>query len=221
MTTDPTIQEQLLPTADQRRTRWYSRRWTQLAGVAVLALTIGGGIGGAGTSQANSRAAAAEKVANAAKQGTVQAQNDAEGFRQESNTAAARAEAGVKAQKDAFDAEQKRQKDEFAAQMTQQQAALASRTSAVVAREKTVGGAEVAAKANRFAGEGTYLVGTDIKPGTYKAAANSGCYWARLSSLNTSDIIDNNNSDGPVVIEVRSTDKALEVAGCAEFNKVG
>lgn len=70
-------------------------------------------------------------------------------------------------------------------------------------------------------GDGTFLVGADIAPGVYSAAAQSGCYWARLSSLDTSDIIDNGNPDGPVVIEVLASDRALELSGCAEFTKSG
>jgi hypothetical protein len=60
-----------------------------------------------------------------------------------------------------------------------------------------------------------------LQPGTYKADASPGCYWARLKSLDTSDIIDNQNTDGPVVLQILSTDKAVEVARCGEFHKVG
>jgi hypothetical protein len=52
-----------------------------------------------------------------------------------------------------------------------------------------------------IATDGTYLVGTDILPGMYRTPGRSSCYWARLRSLDTSDIIDNNNSTGPQVIE--------------------
>jgi hypothetical protein len=75
--------------------------------------------------------------------------------------------------------------------------------------------------ANTIPGDGTFLVGADVAPGTYRAEAQSGCYWARLSSLNTSDIIDNNNADGPVVVEISPSDKAFQTTGCADFHKVG
>lgn len=77
------------------------------------------------------------------------------------------------------------------------------------------------AEAGRFDGDGTYVVGEDIQPGTYRAAAQDGCYWARLSSLNTSDIIDNDNATGPVVVEVQAGDKAFLASGCSEFKKAG
>jgi|tagenome__1003787_1003787.scaffolds.fasta_scaffold20378843_1 hypothetical protein len=82
-------------------------------------------------------------------------------------------------------------------------------------------GAVSAAKANTFAGTGTYLVGADINPGVYRAAPSPGCYWARLSTLNTSDIIDNDNADGPVVVEIGSSDKAFQASDCAKFHKIG
>ena len=30
---------------------------------------------------------------------------------------------------------------------------------------------------------GTYIVGSDIAPGTWKSSGGSGCYWARLSGF--------------------------------------
>jgi hypothetical protein len=69
-------------------------------------------------------------------------------------------------------------------------------------------------------GTGTFVVGEDIKPGTYRAAAQSGCYWARLSSLDTGDIIDNSNADGPVVVEITPSDKAFEASDCSDFHLV-
>ena len=68
--------------------------------------------------------------------------------------------------------------------------------------------------------EGTYLVGIDIAPGTYRQPGGIDCYWARLRSLDTSDIIDNNNSVGPQVVEILPTDKAFQTRGCATWTKV-
>ena len=87
--------------------------------------------------------------------------------------------------------------------------------------KEQVGGVERQIEENTIPGTGTYVVGEDIQPGRYRAEASPGCYWARLSSLNTSDIIDNNNADGPVAIEVLATDKALELADCADFVRQG
>lgn len=85
--------------------------------------------------------------------------------------------------------------------------------------KKKVTGARATVAKNSFEGDGTYVVGSDISAGVYRASASPGCYWARLSSLDTSDIIDNDNADGPVVIEVLPTDKAVTVTRCATFRK--
>ena len=72
-------------------------------------------------------------------------------------------------------------------------------------------------------GDGTFVVGEDIQPGTYKSDGQSGCYWARLSGLggDLGDIIANDNTDGPVTITVAPSDAALELSGCAEFVRQG
>jgi hypothetical protein len=82
-------------------------------------------------------------------------------------------------------------------------------------------GAERQIEDNTVPGTGTYVVGEDIQPGTYRGEASPGCYWARLASLDTSDIIDNQNADGPVVIEVLPSDKALELSSCADLVRQG
>src|SRR3954466_5332428 len=61
---------------------------------------------------------------------------------------------------------------------------------------KQLGQARTAIAKGTFGGTGTFVVGQDIEPGTYRAAASQGCYWARLKSLDTNDIIDNQNADG-------------------------
>ncbi len=98
--------------------------------------------------------------------------------------------------------------------------ALNRRKAELDRREAKITGLERAADRNSFEGEGTYVVGTDIKPGTYRAAASPGCYWARLASLDTSNILNNDNADGPVVLQVLPSDKAVTVSRCAEFRWV-
>ena len=66
-------------------------------------------------------------------------------------------------------------------------------------------------------GDGVFIVGLDIKPGVYRTAGpvseRSG-YYALLSSTNTSDIINNNNIDGPATITVGPDVKAVSVSHC-------
>jgi hypothetical protein len=42
-----------------------------------------------------------------------------------------------------------------------------------------------------------------------------------LSSLSTSDILDNSNSTGLQTVQISPSDKAFEVSGDCEFTKVG
>lgn len=61
-------------------------------------------------------------------------------------------------------------------------------------------------------GDGTYQVGKDIKPGTYRTrVGSSNCYYARLKGFGGTldDIIANNNTDAPAVVTIAATDKGL------------
>jgi hypothetical protein len=71
-------------------------------------------------------------------------------------------------------------------------------------------------------GEGTYKVGTDIKPGLYKATVTSGMgYWARLADPDGNNILANDvKASGTMYLRVRSSDRYIEISG-ATFHKVG
>ena len=68
---------------------------------------------------------------------------------------------------------------------------------------------------------GTFVVNTDIVPGTYRTNGKEGCYWARLRSLNTSDVVDNNISDGPQVVGILPSDAAFMTKNCGSWHRVG
>lgn len=72
-------------------------------------------------------------------------------------------------------------------------------------------------------GPGTKQIPTDVKPGTYRGAGGSGCYWERLKGLSgeTRDIIANNNAAGPVVVTIEPTDKAFNSSRCGAFSPLG
>lgn len=68
--------------------------------------------------------------------------------------------------------------------------------------------------------DGTWLVGTDIKPGTYRSS-DGDCYWARLKDTSGDfDAIIANGNGGNQVVTVKKTDKAFESARCAPWTKV-
>lgn len=76
-------------------------------------------------------------------------------------------------------------------------------------------------------GPGTYVVGTDIVAGTYKAsggpAATDGCYWARLKDTtgNAGTIIANGYTHGPVTVTISRGDGAFETSSCSMWKKIG
>jgi hypothetical protein len=77
-----------------------------------------------------------------------------------------------------------------------------------------------------MSGDGVFLVGPDIRRGTWRtsgAVGGSGgdCYYALLSSTNTEDIIDNNNVTGPATITVGPGVHAVQVGGCNTWHRVG
>ncbi|MDH6513724.1 hypothetical protein M2163_009304 [Streptomyces sp. SAI-135] len=77
-------------------------------------------------------------------------------------------------------------------------------------------------------GDGTYVVGSDIKPGTYRSEGPQGglvtsCYWARLSSTSgeAKDIIANDATSGQATVTIAATDKAFTTTGCKAWKKSG
>lgn len=187
---------------------WHRRHHRAVfIGSIVGALLLGAAAGGSGPQQELADAQAALKRARGE---VISARERADEATEQARTAERRA--------------REKADEELAAErarLDDRASELSSRSAALDRRERKVSGLEATAKRNSFDGDGTYLVGPDIKPGTYRAPASPGCYWARLSSLDTSNIIDNNNADGPVVLQILPSDKALQVARCGRFTRVG
>jgi len=99
-------------------------------------------------------------------------------------------------------------------------------TVTVVQTAAAGGGSGAGAASAGFPGDGTYLVGTDVKAGTYRSATPSSgnCYWARLSNTDgtgdTSGILANNNSAGSSIVTIKASDKAFNTSGCETWTKV-
>jgi dipeptidyl aminopeptidase/acylaminoacyl peptidase len=70
-------------------------------------------------------------------------------------------------------------------------------------------------------GEGTFIVGTDIAAGTYRAPGGDGCYWARLSGFSGSldEIIANDIPTGSAIVTIKSSDKGFSTSGCGTWGK--
>ena len=75
-------------------------------------------------------------------------------------------------------------------------------------------------------GDGIFVVGTDVRPGTYQsgpAAGSSNCFWQRLSDTSgglDAFIAGDISSAGPIVVRIRSSDKAFRTTGCMAWVKV-
>jgi hypothetical protein len=74
-------------------------------------------------------------------------------------------------------------------------------------------------------GEGRFVVGTDITPGTYRTSGKSGhkdCYWERLKDTNggTGSIIANDLAPGPATVTIDKTDAVFQTRWCSTWTKV-
>lgn len=73
-------------------------------------------------------------------------------------------------------------------------------------------------------GEGTYRVGTDLLPGTYRASQGESCAWLRLSGFGFTrlDILERGfgKAGDPPMVEIRATDAGFSASGCGTWTKV-
>lgn len=70
--------------------------------------------------------------------------------------------------------------------------------------------------------DGSYQVGKDIQPGTYRTRTGSpGCYYERLKGFGgtVDDIIANSNTDYPAIVTIAPSDKGFNSQGCGTWTK--
>lgn len=72
-------------------------------------------------------------------------------------------------------------------------------------------------------GDGDFIVGTDIAPGTYRNSGQQGCYYSRLRGFGHTleDVISNDNTNAPAIVTIAASDKGFEAARCGTWTKVG
>jgi hypothetical protein len=71
-------------------------------------------------------------------------------------------------------------------------------------------------------GDGTYQVGTDIQPGTYRTREGSpNCYYERLKDFTggMNSILANANTSAPAIITIKPTDAGFNSQGCGTWTK--
>ncbi|HEX9517811.1 MAG TPA: hypothetical protein VF940_16745 [Streptosporangiaceae bacterium] len=67
--------------------------------------------------------------------------------------------------------------------------------------------------------DGVYVVGKDIPSGTYHTSGGAQCYYATLGSTDTSNILDNNNFNGPETVDVSGA-FAFQISGGCTWVKI-
>ena len=69
--------------------------------------------------------------------------------------------------------------------------------------------------------DGTYIVGVDISPGTYRVDADNGCYWERLRDFSGdfNSIIANDNTKGATIVKVAAADAGFSSQRCGDWRK--
>jgi uncharacterized protein YoxC len=97
------------------------------------------------------------------------------------------------------------------------EAALSAQQQTVKQQEATLKQELGQVQASQISGDGVYVVGKDIKAGTWhtNGSGNTGqndCYFATLNSTDTTNIADNNNFDGAETVDVSSA-YAFQVSG--------
>jgi endonuclease YncB( thermonuclease family) len=90
------------------------------------------------------------------------------------------------------------------------------------------GVAQTPAAPAKTIGDGTYVVGVDIQPGTYRTtgpaedAVLKMCSWKRLKDTSGEfrSVIATNIAQGPTTVTIKPTDGAFESRGCAPWTKI-
>ncbi|GHF77259.1 hypothetical protein GCM10018790_64210 [Kitasatospora xanthocidica] len=80
-------------------------------------------------------------------------------------------------------------------------------------------------KGSTIGGDGSYEVGTDVQPGTYKSKGPKPggigmCYWERNNGGDgVGSIIANDTVQGPATVTIKTGDKIFKTTACQEWVK--
>jgi hypothetical protein len=105
-----------------------------------------------------------------------------------------------------------------ASELDSREASLKSRAAELDQRQQDLDARTAALKATSFA-DGVWVVGTDIQPGTYRAAqATSDCYWAKLQT--DDGIIKNDIPGGPTTVTIETSVPKFKSTRCGTWTKI-
>lgn len=68
-------------------------------------------------------------------------------------------------------------------------------------------------------GDGSYIVGTDISPGTWRSDSPEDCYWERLKEFTGGMNATIANSIGKGIVTIAKTDKGFRTNKCGTWTK--
>jgi hypothetical protein len=205
MPTAPTPAYILGPPTKKPHPRWVKVTLLTVGGIVLL--LIGVGIGAAGSSQTS--------LVNSQKAQIARLQSQM--VTAKSNLSAEQSKLSI-AQADAQDA--------LSTARAQVKAQYKAKFATLQTQEQKVAGLQ--AKLNRELGvvakstiseDGVYVVGKDIPSGVYHTTGAPGggspggqCYYATLGSTDTSNILDNNNFNGPETVDISGA-YAFQISG--------
>jgi hypothetical protein len=200
-----------------------TRRWPARIGIAVaviVALVAGVAIGAAAnskTSQLN-----ADSLAIGSLRGQL--------AQQKSTVSSLRGQLATNDQQMAADKSQAQHAMSIATAQVKRndaarQAQLNQEAATLKSQQKTLNQEIGNVQANQISASGVYVVGTNIKTGTWYTPGDNGvggdaCYFATLNSDNTSDISDNNNFDGSETVSLSGV-YAFQISGPCTWSLVG
>lgn len=110
--------------------------------------------------------------------------------------------------------------EEELAALAEREADIEQREAELDEREAAVEQTETEIAEGTIPGDGTWLVGDDIQPGTYRAQGEGDrCYWQRLSGLSgeSQDRITNYLGSATTTVEISASDVAFETSRCGEW----
>lgn len=165
------------------------------AAAALAALVIGIVIGAAAGSHNSEIASLRSQVQTLSGRLTV-AQDNAQTAREAAATAQTKAATAV------------------ASAQAQAKAQYASKMAAANTLLRRLQHEQNVVQSSTISADGVYVVGKDIPSGTYHTSGGSQCYYATLGSTDTSNIMDNNNFNGPETVDVSGAYAFQIQGGC-------
>jgi carboxypeptidase C (cathepsin A) len=198
MTNSPTQAYAVSPPVKRRR-RWIKPVLFTVG--AIVILLIGVGIGAAGSSQAS--LVASQKAQITRLQAKVSSQ-----------------QADVTSEQNKLTVAQQTAQNAVSAANTAAAAKYASREQAVQQMQRKLAHELGTVAKSTISADGVYVVGRDIPSGTYHTSGGSQCYYATLDSTDTSNIMDNNNFNGPETVDVSGA-YAFQITGGCTWHKIG